>query len=111
VNRRNRELSDDDIAEIAQTYHKWRIRPAEYKDILGFCKTARLEQVRARNYVLTPGRYIGLADDEDDFNFAQRFTELKTELEKQIAQESELTRRIQENLAKINLSTNDNDSE
>ena len=109
VNRRNRELSREDIAKIATTYHNWRTREDGYKDIPGFCKSATLDEVRKLNYVLTAGRYIGLPDDEDDFNFAERFSQLKTELEKQIAEEADLNKRIQENLAKVNVSAKGNE--
>ncbi len=101
VNRRNRDLSEEDINKIASTYHNWRSKESKYEDIAGFCKSESLERVKELNYVLTPGRYVGLPDDEDDFNFVERFTSLKAELEKQLAEEDELNKKILENLNKI----------
>jgi type I restriction enzyme M protein len=101
VNRKNRELSDDDIKLIAGTYHNWRNPGGDYTNVAGFCNVATIERVRELNYVLTPGRYVGLADEEDDFNFEERFTLLKAELEKQIAEEEALNKAIAHNLSKI----------
>jgi len=101
LNRRTRELTDDDINQIAQTYHNWRNKDNNYSDIPGFCKSATILEVANLNYVLTPGRYIGLPDDEDDFNFDERYTSLKAELLKQFDEETKLSIKIQEKLSKL----------
>ena len=67
----------------------------------GFCKAVSLEEIRAKDYVLTPGRYIGLPDDEDDFDFAERFGKLKAELDEQMKEEVRLNELIRKNLAKL----------
>jgi len=68
IDRTHKEFSADDIAGIARTYHAWRgeAKDDDYEDIAGYCKAATLEEVKANDYVLTPGRYVGAAEIEDD---------------------------------------------
>jgi len=102
INRRTLEFDDEeDIAIIAETYHKWRNPDGDYEDVPGFCNSASLERVRELDYVLTPGRYVGLPVDEDDFDFSERFTNLQNDLAAQLEEESHLNALIQENLAKV----------
>lgn len=75
-----------------------------YQDIPGFCASVSIDRVKELDYVLTPGRYVGLPDDEDDFNFAERFNGLKAEFEAQLIEEEKLNKAIAENLAKIDVS-------
>ncbi len=103
INRRTRELSTDDIEKIAGTYHNWRNPNGNYEDVKGFCNSASIEKVKELDYVLTPGRYVGLPDDEDDFNFNERFNQLKAEFEEQLKEEALLNKQILENLARIEL--------
>ncbi|MDR4505132.1 MAG: hypothetical protein MRK01_10120 [Candidatus Scalindua sp.] len=76
-----------------------------YTDIPGFCNSASIERVRELDYVLTPGRYVGLPDEEEeDFDFNERFTTLKKEFEEQLKEEARLNALIAENLKKVKLS-------
>jgi len=74
-----------------------------YEDIKGFCCSASIERVKELDYVLTPGRYVGLPDEVDDFDFKERFVALKAEFETQLLEEAELNKAITENLARITL--------
>jgi len=104
INRRTKDFTDEDIAKISDTYHHWRNKNDKYEDIPGFCKSIALDEIRQKDYVLTPGRYIGLPEEEDDFDFVERFTKLKAELEEQMKEEVKLNELILQNLAKIEVS-------
>lgn len=101
INRRTREFNERDMAQIAETYHHWLNSRDEYGDIAGFCKSCTVNEIKGMDYVLTPGRYIGLPDDEDDFNFTERIETLKGALEQQMADEVQLNERIKQNLSLI----------
>lgn len=103
INRRTRELSQEDISMIVETYHKWRNPEGGYQDEKGFCCSVPLDRVKELDFVLTPGRYVGLPDEEDDFDFKERFACLKAELEEQMKEEVRLNEVISANLLKINL--------
>ena len=103
INRRTREFSQEDIQKIAGTYHNWRDPDGDYEDIKGFCNSASIDRVRELDCVLTPGRYVGLPDNEDDFDFAERFSNLKAEFEEQIKEETQINKLIKKNLGKVKL--------
>jgi type I restriction enzyme M protein len=100
----HRNFSDEDIQKIAAAYHVWRgeTNAGEYKDIKGFCKSAKLEEVREHEYILTPGRYVGLEDIEDDGEpFEDKMEQLTSELAEQFAKSRKLEDEIRENLKGI----------
>jgi len=103
VDRTRKEFSDADIAQIAETYHAWRLGEG-YADVPGFCKSASLEEIRSHGHVLTPGRYVGAeAAEEDETPFAERFAALQEQLETLFAEAEELTRTIRVRLARVGL--------
>jgi len=100
----HRVFSDDDIAKIAGTYHEWRKPDGKYEDVKGFCKSANIEKITKHNFVLTPGRYVGLNDEEDDgIPFAEQMEEYLIDLSGQIAQEKKLDEEIKKQLNNIGL--------
>lgn len=103
INRRTKELSEDDIKTISDTYHNWRNPKGSYEDVKGFCASATKDRVAELDYVLTPGRYVGLADEEEDFDFVERFSSLKAEFEAQLKEEAQLNERIATNLQKVKI--------
>jgi type I restriction enzyme M protein len=121
VDRTHRELTDEEIARIANTYHAWRgesvesglvpdhgdgatrvVAPMEYRDIPGFCKSATIEEIRKHGYVLTPGRYVGaeVRDDEDE-PFEEKMRRLVAQLREQQAEAARLDEAIWRNLEEL----------
>ncbi|CAM3160485.1 type I restriction-modification system DNA methylase [Ectopseudomonas mendocina] len=101
VDRTRRELHDEDVAKIAATYHAWRgeADAGPYADIPGFCKAASLDDVRKHGHVLTPGRYVGAAAQEEDGEpFEQKMQRLAAQWREQQAQAAKLDAAIEHNL-------------
>jgi len=101
VDRTHKELKTDDIAEIARTYHSWRgeTKDGSYEDQPGFCKATRLDDMKANDYVLTPGRYVGAAEIEDDgIPFEHKMTELSQALYSHMKESKKLDAVIRDNL-------------
>lgn len=96
-------MTREDLDLIAGTYHNWRNIDGDYADVPGFCKSVSIDEVAAMDYVLTPGRYIGLADDEDEFDFEERIKTLSRELKQQMEDAQNLDIAIAENLRKIGI--------
>ncbi|WP_455423736.1 N-6 DNA methylase [Chloracidobacterium validum] len=116
VDRTHRELTDDDIARIANTYHAWRGTVGathavgatgrsplrEYRDIPGFCKSATIDDVRKHGHVLTPGRYVGAEAQEDDGEpFEEKMVRLVAQLREQQAEAARLNAAIAKNLKEL----------
>ncbi|OJV36923.1 MAG: N-6 DNA methylase [Bacteroidales bacterium 36-12] len=105
ISRRQRELTDEDIAQIADIYHAWRassVSTTGYQDIPGLCKSANIQDIRKNNYILTPGRYIDFKEDEDDgVPFEEKMKELISALSEQMEKAKGLDEAIKENLQKI----------
>ena len=106
ISRVHKELTTDDIEHISNTYHTWRSLPTEekpeteaYEDEAGYCKSATLDEIKANDYVLTPGRYVGAAPLEDDgIPFETKMAELSQTLYGQMEESEKLDAVIRKNL-------------
>jgi type I restriction enzyme M protein len=101
IDRVHRELTEADIAKIAGVYHAWRgdTDAGAYADEAGFCKAAKRAEIAGHGYVLTPGRYVGAADvEEDEEPFEAKYARLTAQLEQQFAEGARLEQEIRKNL-------------
>ncbi len=107
VDRTRRELTIDEIQKIADTYHAWRGEDGagEYADVAGFCKSASMEDIRKHGHVLTPGRYVGAAEQEDDGEpFEEKMARLTAQLNEQFGESARLEVAIRRNLGSLGYS-------
>lgn len=101
VTRRLRELSDSDIKKVADTYHNYQ-KSENYENIKGFCYSASTEEIKTNDYVLTPGRYVGVEDTKDDgIPFEEKMKTITSELSKQFEESHKLEDEIRKNLKAI----------
>ncbi|WP_078085332.1 type I restriction-modification system subunit M [Microbulbifer mangrovi] len=95
-------FSDEDIAAIAEVYHQWRNGDDDYADVAGFAKSTALGEIRSNEHVLTPGRYVGAADAEDDqASFAEKMAALTGQLKEQFERSLTMENNIKEKLAEL----------
>jgi type I restriction enzyme M protein len=107
VDRTRRELTDEEVQTIADTYHAWRGEKdaGEYADVAGFCKSASLDEIRKHGHVLTPGRYVGAQGlVKEDESFEERMTRLTTELGQHFMESASLQAKVREQLKHIGFS-------
>ncbi len=99
-----RDFTQDDIQKVADLYHAWKtgeeVNGVAYEDQAGFCKSATLEEIKKHDFVLTPGRYVGAAEELDDgVPFAEKMAMLTAKLSEQFADSAKLEAEIKKNLS------------
>jgi len=104
ISRKNKAFSENDIAKVAEVYHNWRNIDGKYEDIQGFCKSATIKEVEDNNFVLTPGRYVGTEEVEDDgVSFDEKVSEISDNLKSHFEESILLQERIRQNLKKVGI--------
>lgn len=101
ITRKIREIQPDEITKIASTYHNWK-EDKNYEDIEGFCKSVTIDEIKQEDYILTPGRYVGIAqEEEDDEPFEEKMERLTGELSEMFEKSQQLEDEIREKLGAI----------
>jgi type I restriction enzyme M protein len=104
INRKNKALSDEDLKKIADTYHNWRNRKGKYKDVKGFSRSATLREVEDNGFALTPGRYVGNEEVEDDgISLDNQLINIQENLREHFHKSLILQDRIKKKLRKIGI--------
>src|SRR5207244_765744 len=96
--------TNEDVKRISETYHTWKgeLKDKKYQDVPGFCKSASLEEIQKQGWILTPGRYVGAEEEEDDAEaFEEKMKRLTAELSQQIKRGQTLDDEIRKNLENI----------
>jgi len=104
ISRKQVVFNPENIEKITSTVRAWRgeSEASKYKDVSGFCKSATLKEIQKNGYVLTPGRYVGLADIEDDgISFEEKMEKLSGELRNAFVKGRELEKEIEKNLKEL----------
>ena len=104
IDRRHKELTPEDVDKIVSVYHAWRGEKdsIKYEDVPGFCKSVKLEEIEKHNFILTPGRYVGVPEEEDDGEpFEDKMKKLTSELKEQFVEGKKLEGEIKQNLKSI----------
>lgn len=102
ADRTHKEFTQGDLDKITNTYREWRSKESKYEDIKGFCKSATVADIEKHNFVMTPGRYVGIPDEVDDgVPFEEKIAKLTATLKEQMEKEVELNEEIRKQLGKI----------
>ncbi|MFX0122221.1 MAG: type I restriction-modification system subunit M [Candidatus Hodarchaeota archaeon] len=102
IDRVHKQLTEDDIKRISETYNSWKNVTGKYEDVLGYCKSVKIDQIRENKYILTPARYIGVPTiDEKDESFYEKMGQLLTELAEQFEESEALIETIRENIGDL----------
>ena len=83
------QFSPQHIEQVAKTYHNWQQNNTDYKDVPEYCYSAKLDEVKAKDYSLVPSKYIEFVNRDEDINFDEKMKSLQTEMTDLLKQEVE----------------------